>query len=70
MKTKHMLLNTVLSLAFLISACNGTNAPEATMMDGKETPTVESMMEDAAPTPDAMMPHETPTNDSMMKSPD
>lgn len=70
MKTKHFLLNTVLLLAFLISACDGTNAPADTMMDDKETPATESMMEDTATTPDAMMPHETPTNDSIMKSPD
>jgi cytochrome oxidase Cu insertion factor (SCO1/SenC/PrrC family) len=64
MKTKNLLLSSILSTAFLITACGGTPTADA-MMD-KGTPTAEAMMEKETSTEDAMMPHETPTGDAMM----
>jgi cytochrome oxidase Cu insertion factor (SCO1/SenC/PrrC family) len=58
MKTKQVLFNMVLLMAFLISACSGA-----------ATPTADTMMENEAPTADAMMDKETPTADAMMEVP-
>ena len=66
MKTKNLLLSSMLLITVLLTACGGATTPEA-MMD-KETPTAGAMMAKETPTEDAMM-HETPTVEAMMESP-
>lgn len=66
MKTKQVLFNMVLLMAFLVSACSGAATPTADTMMEKEVPTAEAMMDKATPTADAMMDKETPTADAMM----
>ena len=66
MKTKQVLFNIVLLVAFLVSACSGAATPTADTMMEKEAPTAEAMMDKATPTADAMMEKETPTADAMM----
>ncbi len=78
MKTKQILLSTIVITTFFVTACGGEPAPDAMMdketptvevMMDKETPTVEVMMEKETPTADAMMAKETPTTDAMMEAP-
>lgn len=69
MKTKQVLFNLVLLMAFIVSACSGASTPTADAMMDKETPTAEAMMDKATPTADAMMDKETPTADAMMEAP-
>jgi cytochrome oxidase Cu insertion factor (SCO1/SenC/PrrC family) len=69
MKTKQILFNIVLLMAFLVSACSGALTPTADAMMNKEAPTADAMMNKEAPTADAMMSKETPTADAMMKNP-
>ncbi len=66
MKTKQVLFNMVLLMAFLVSACSGAATPTADTMMEKVVPTAEAMMDKATPTADAMMDKETPTPDAMM----
>ena len=66
MKTKQILFNMVLLMAFLVSACSGAATPTADTMMEKEVPTAEAMMDKATPTADVMMDKETPTADAMM----
>ena len=66
MKTKQVLFNMVLLMAFLVSACSGAATPTADTMMEKVVPTAEAMMDKATPTADAMMDKETPTADAMM----
>ena len=66
MKTKQVLFNMVLLMAFLVSACSGAATPTADTMMEKEVPTAEAMMDKATPNADAMMDKETPTADAMM----
>ena len=65
MKTKQVLFNMVLLMAFLVSACSGAATPTADTMMEKVVPTAEAMMDKATPTADAMMSKETPTADAM-----
>jgi thiol-disulfide isomerase/thioredoxin len=65
MKTKSILLSTIMITAFLITACGGGTTPTAAMMPHEATAT-EAMMAHDTPTPDAMMAHETSTPDAMM----
>jgi cytochrome oxidase Cu insertion factor (SCO1/SenC/PrrC family) len=69
MKTKQVLFNLVLLMAFIVSACSGASTPTADAMMEKEVPTAEAMMDKATPTADAMMDKETPTADAMMEAP-
>ena len=66
MKTKQVLFNMVLLMAFLVSACSGAATPTTDAMMEKEAPTAEAMMDKATPTADAMMDNKTPTADAMM----
>ena len=66
MKTKQVLFNMVLLMAFLVSACSGASTPTAEAMMDKETPTADVMMSKETPTADAMMSKETSTADAMM----
>jgi len=56
MRTRNIVLNLMLLLAFLLAACGGS-APDAMEKPGEE------IMEE--PTEDAMMPHDTPAPDAM-----
>ena len=69
MKTKQVLFNLVLLMAFIVSACSGASTPTADAMMEKEVPTAEAMMDKATPTADAMMDKEKPTADAMMEAP-
>lgn len=69
MKTKQVLFNLVLLMAFIVSACSGAATPTADTMMEKEVSTAEAMMDKATPTADAMMDKETPTADAMMEAP-
>ena len=69
MKTKQVLFNLVLLMAFIVSACSGASTPTADAMMEKEVPTAEAMMDKATPNADAMMDKETPTADAMMEAP-
>ncbi len=78
MKTKQILLSTIVIMTFLITACGGSTPPteevmphtDATeVMMGKETPTADAMMNKETPTTDAAMNKETPAADAMMESP-
>lgn len=69
MKTKQVLFNLVLLMAFIVSACSRASTPTADAMMEKEVPTAEAMIDKATPTADAMMDKETPTADAMMEAP-
>ncbi|MBL0348357.1 hypothetical protein [Candidatus Villigracilis affinis] len=49
MKTKQVLFNLVLLMAFIVSACSGASTPTADAMMEKEVPTAEAMMDKATP---------------------
>lgn len=63
MKTRNIVLNLMLLLAFVLAACGGT-APDAMT----EKPTETAMMD--KPTEEAAMPHDTPMPDAMAKPTD
>lgn len=71
MKSKQILFNMILLTAFLVTACGGTSAPEATMDGAEHTPasSEDAMMPKETPMTDAMAPNETSSTDTMMESP-
>ncbi len=69
MKTKQLLLSTIVITTFLITACGASAVPTEAAMPHDATATEAAMPHDATPTPDAMMAKETPAADAMMELP-